>query len=368
MKIKWVFCTILIFLSVLKIQTNLQAAAASQINNILNKTVLTEQDKQIIDDYIRETINALLNENNLSKIARHREVILSRKGSQVQYVQQFNESTEKYITEAFNTIKTLKPAEKQSIIAANLLILIDKLENIQFAIPAMNLLEDKNIVVRYWAVQCLTNPNIIARLNSGQASNPNLPQEITAKFKSIVPGSSPEILNSIARYAAGINITQGEELLLQIADQRIRSYADWSIKLEYIDTNLLKLIESKISNPSDKTDVSALARRFAQLYSYAIQRYAAGFDTLNSIQKAQLATLIVEIEDKCIKNMTGSQQTLRKALETEQLQALMAEHNILLGSDTAQGKLPLKYKFNYGRTDTGSARTAPQLLPRQNQQ
>jgi hypothetical protein len=304
----------------------------------------------------------LLNEKNLAIIARHRQAIVSRRGSQGQYVEQFNESVLAHITKAFETAKTIRPTEKQTIIVTNLLILMDGLGDVRYAILAMNKLEDENMIVRYWAVQYLANPGIIKQLNDGKASNPNRAQEITEKLKKIVPVSSPEILNTIMRYAAAINIPQGEELLLQTADRRINSYTDGSVTLEYIDVNNLKILESIISNPSEESDVPALAQRFAQLYSYVIQRYSLGKDSLNQVQKNQLITVIVEIEDKCIRNMVGTQQNLRKAIESNQ--SLMEEHNRLLGSDTTQGQLPVKYKFNYGKNENGSARNAPLALPR----
>ncbi len=363
MKLKWVFCIIFITLPVLKIQTNLQAANPIQIDNVLNKKVLNEQDFQIIDNYLREAIDVLLNEKDMAIIARYRDAISTRKGTQGQYVDHFNESAEKYLTEAFKTVKNLQPMSRQTTVVINLLILIDDLKNVKFALLPLKKLEDENMVVRYWAAQCLANPDVISQLNAGEAANPNLPQEITEKFKNIVPKSSPEILNLMARYAGNINIPQGQELLLQIADQRIKSYADWTVQNEFIDVNILKLLENKISNPAENTNVTADAQRFSQLYSYIIQRYVKGKDVLSEIQKTQLITVIVEVEDKCIKNMVGTQQDLRKAIESNQMISLMEEHDKLLGSNSAQGRLPVKYGFNYGKTDTGTPITAPLTLP-----
>ena len=153
MKLKWVFCIILLILPVLKIQSNVQAANTSQIEIVLNKKVLDEEDKKIIDDYIREVIDVMLNEMDLANIARYRDAILARKGSQPQYVLQFNESIGKYLTEAFDKAKNINPPKRQSAIIANLLILIDGLEDVQFALLPMNKVEDKNVIVSYWAVQ-----------------------------------------------------------------------------------------------------------------------------------------------------------------------------------------------------------------------
>jgi hypothetical protein len=362
MKLKWVFCLIFVSLSVLKSPVYLHAANTGQIDGILKKSVLDDQDKKEIDNYIKTALNTIINERDLTKIARHRESILSRKGSQAQYVDQFNNSLEKYLPETINTANNLRPAERQAVAITNLLILIDNLENVKYALIPLAKLEDENVIVRYWAVRCLTNPAVITQLNAGKAGNPNLIKEITEKFINIVPKSNPEILNFIARYAAAINIPEGQKLLLQIVDKRIKDYADWNVSQENIDGTILMLLESKITNPSSAADVPVLAQRFAQLYSYIIQRYVKGIKTLREDQKNNLITAMVETEDKCIGNMTGAQQNLRKAIEQNQTKAIMDEHDKLMGSETSRGLLPAKYSFDYGKTDTGSARNAPIVL------
>jgi hypothetical protein len=362
MKLKWLFCIILVTLPVFQSQPPLLAANLSQIDFIINKNVLDEQDKQEIDRYVRDTLQSLLNERNLANLGRYIQALVARKGDKPQYVQTFNDSIEKHVSESFTSAMSLRPAKRQKAVTANLLILLDKLENVRFAILALNQLENENVVVRYWAVQCLTNPEVISQLNAGDAPNPNLAQEIAAKFKNIVPKSRPEILNLMARYAAAIDIPQGQELLLQIADQRIKSYADNTVTEEFIDTTILKLLDNKISNPSRDPDVPALAQRFAQLYSYVIQKYVKERDVIGEVRKNQLLTVIVEIEDKCIKNLAGTQTEMRKAIEQDQMATLMSEHDKLLGSDTTEGLLPAKYHFNYGKTEAGSTRTSPLTL------
>ena len=360
MKFKCVLFFIFITLPVL---SSFQAATSGYIDNVRRKSVLNDQDKQIIDDFIRESIDDLVNENDFSNIARRRDAITSRKDSQqVQYDNQFKESTLNYITKAFEKARNIKQEKNRAIIVTNLLILINKLENVQLAILAKNKLDDKNAMVRYWAVSCIVNPQVINQLNSGEASNPGLPKEITTKFISIVSKSSPETLSMMAGFAAGINIPEGQELLLKIADQRIADYSEWSVKQEYEDENILIALESVINKASNNSNIQAAAQRFAQLYSYVIQRYAKAGDFLSVRQKAQLKTVIIETESKCIRNMTGAQQDLKIALEEKLMQKLIDEHDKLLGSNVSQGKLPAKYNFNYGQDENGSTRNSPAIL------
>lgn len=361
-RLKWALLVILAAIPVLW-QGNVKAANTGAIDNVRNKSVLNDQDKKIIDDFVRESVNALLNEKDFTNIARHRDIILSRKESrQVQYVNQFKESTVIHITKAFETARNIKPATNQILVITNLLILIDKLNNVQFAIIAKNKLDDENAIIRYWAAKCLANQTVVGQLNSGEASNPGLPNEITTKLISIVPTSSPEILSVITEYAAAIDIPMGQELILKIADQRIINYADWTVKQEYIDGAILKKLANVITESKGNTNIPAVAQSFAQLYSYVIQRYIKGANSLSARQKTELLTVIIETEDNSISKMIGTQQNIKKAIETKQLNELMNEHNILLGSNVTQGRLPAKYNFNYGRDENNSIRNAPLAL------
>jgi hypothetical protein len=109
-----------------------------------------------------------------------------------------------------------------------------------------------------------------------------------------------------------------------------------------------------------------IARRFAQLYSYVIFRYIKGYDILNDNQKQDLASVIIEVEEKCITRLLGlnrPQGALRRAIERNDLSALADEHNKLLGDETSTGQLPSKLDFDYGTMPNGTKRTAPIPLP-----
>ena len=106
-----------------------------------------------------------------------------------------------------------------------------------------------------------------------------------------------------------------------------------------------------------------MAQRFAQLYSYAIQRYAMGQDLLNTTQKHHLASVLVETEKSCVSVLLESPQVgVKRAVEQGDYRVLLLEHNRLLGDETKPGQLPLKLNFNYGMT-SDVPRTAPLVLP-----
>jgi hypothetical protein len=366
MKIKWVIFAVLAAFLVLMMNATSVAVNTRDIDAVRKKEVLNSRDLRVIDDFISEAVRELVVTRDFSEIAKTRTVILSRQSTQGQYAQQFSDSAYKHISAALKQAQTLKPEDRKDKVTINLLILTDGLEDLRLADLAIGMLKNKNMIIRYWAVHCLTNPGIIKQLNSADTSNSRA-SEFIGELTELVETSNPEIIALIAKFAAAVKIPQGEELLGQTADVRIKRYADWTVKYELMDVVILKLLESKISAPSTgssgqsspASSRSAAARRFAQLYSCAIQRYAKGQAILNDIQKQQLASILVETEEKCISKLLGRPQTtIRRAIERENLPALLQEHNRLLGDETSTGELPLRLNFNYG-----GGRTAPTPLP-----
>ena len=229
----------------------------------------------------------------------------------------------------------------------NLLILVDNLEDVQLLDLAMVCLNDENTVIRYWAVHSVTNAGVTGKLNAGGTTGLKLMSDIVERLKGLVDSSSPEILALVAKFAAEVNVVQGETLLGRIVDLRISKYADWTVEYELLDSAILRLLSEKIS--STGLDRMAMAQRFAQLYSYAIQRYAMGQDLLSATQKHHLASVLVETEKSCVSELLESPQVgVKRAVEQGDYRVLLLEHNRLLGDETKPGQLPLKLNFNYG--------------------
>ncbi len=369
MKVKWVFFAVLVAFLVLAMNSTSVAVDTGPVDAVLKKTVLDSGDFKVIDDFLAEAVAELVRERNFTSIARRRTVILSRKKTtQAQYAQQYSQSAHKHIQAGFAQAQALRPEERKTNAIINLLILVDGMEDLSLRDLAIPMLKDENMVVRYWAVHCLTNPAIVQQLNAAESSSGPATM-IAEQLKGLIETSSPEILGHIARFGASVKIPQGEALLLQVADARIKSYTDWTVKHELQDIALLKLLESKIPLASSGSAATspgkaAVARRFAQLYSYAIQRLLKGQAVLNNTQKGYLASVLVEIEEKCVSRLLGAQQMIfRRALERNSVTAISDEHNRLLGSGTTPGQLPSKLGFNYGTTSTSSTRTAPVPLP-----
>jgi hypothetical protein len=336
------------------------------IDAVRDKTVLENKDLFIIDNFLSEAVREISKTRDFASIAKVRMDIISRRSPQPQYSQQFSESAQKYIYSAFEAALQL-PEERRTKLMVNLLILIDGLEDLRLADLAIAKLKDNNTIIRYWAVHCITNEGIAKQLNTGGSANVKIARLFLERLKEVVDSSSPEIIGLIAKFAGDINIPQGEEMLVQIADMRMKKYASWTVEYELLDGVILKLLDSKIasgsgSKSSDKS--AAAAVRFGQLYSFAIQRYVKGRGSLTDTQKQQLASVLVETEDKCVGRILGAPQSIiKKAVERDDYAAIVVEHNRLLGDAKQAGELSSKLNFDYGTTSDGRKRTAPPPLP-----
>lgn len=369
MKVKWVVFSVLAAFFVSSANPIRQAVAAGlntrDIDTVRNKTVLDNKDLFVIDNFLAEAIRELVKTRDFTSIAALRGEILRRRGPQPQYTEQFSESALKYITSALEETSRF-PEDRRIKVVVNLLILIDGMEDLRLADLAIARLKDKNTIIRYWAVHCLTNPGIVKQLNAGGTVNAKIARLFADRLKEIVDISNPDTLALTANFAGDINISQAEELLLQIADSRTRKYAGWTVEYELLDGTILKLLGGKISSAPGGSGKSAV--RFAQLYSFAIQRYVKGSGAtsggLTKTQKQQLASVLVETEDKCIGKLLGRPQTtIKKAVERNDYAAILQEHNRLLGDATKAGELASKLNFDYGTAGDGRKRTSPLPLP-----
>lgn len=335
------------------------------IDQVRNKGVLDSQDFSTIEKFLSKAVGELLNSKDFTSTAKTRTIILSRKNSdkpsdQNQYAQQFSESAYKEISRALEAAEQLTPDDRKFKAVLNLLILIDGLENVRVSSLAIDMLDDPSKVIRYWAVRCVTEMTIVEKLNSKEDGNPELAGKIAEKLEEISEQASSEMLGPIARFAAWIKVPQGRQLLLKLTDKRIKDYQQWSVEYELFEAELLKLLCNKIA--ASKNPDAEIARRFAQLYSYTIQRYIKGRNILSENQQQQLISVMVEVERACVGEILGPHLSITTAVKNNDYGQLFAEHDKLLGDKTSAGTLAEKLRFDYG-SNSSEKQTAPLTLP-----
>ena len=333
------------------------------IDTVRTKAILDNADLQVIDTFIAEAVRDLVATRDFTATAKTRSIILarasSRTGAQAQYADQFFKSANNHIAMALRQAQQLTPEDRSFKVILNLLILIDNLASPQLAELPILFLHHKSNVIRYWSVHCITNPLLVQQINSTR--NIALAARIAEQLTGLIVKASPEMIRLMVTFAARANAPQAEAFLLQIADSRIKKYADWQVRYALLDAEVLKALHGKIATGLIKPKV---ARRFAQLYSYTMQRYIKGQNSISFAQKRQLASVLVEVEKSCVSKLLSVPQTaVKRAVERTDLQALSQEHDRLFGTQTTPGQLPSKLNFDYSTSPTGPKRPAPIPLP-----
>ena len=326
------------------------------IDDVRSKTVLNSSDLQVIDAFVKDAVNEILTTRDFATISKTRSILLSRTDKQGQYAQQFAESSYKYLGQALQEADRFS-GDRRFKVALNLLIVADALDNPDLVDLALPRLGSPMAPIAYWAARIATSRKVIE-----QASKPDGGQKVAPIVQALqqqVQTASPEVLDLIVSFAA--QVPQGQDLLLAIADHRIAQYAGWTVKDEQIDNSVLKALCTRFQ--ATDADKAACAQRFAQLYSYVIQRYAKGSDRLTEPQKQALVSAIVDVEEKCLPALIGQAQTsLRRAIERQDLAGLMVEHDSLLGSSGTEGRLPSLLHFSYSMAADGSMHHWPETL------
>ncbi|MCX5634804.1 MAG: hypothetical protein NTW55_03035 [Planctomycetota bacterium] len=365
MKRRFMSFIVFALLSILTITSICSAVDTVAIGAVRDKAVLDSSDFKVIDDFIASALSELSEVEDFTATSKIRAELVrySRpvQSEQLQYTDKFFESAYNRMSEALKTTSQLTDPARKFKMTLNLLIIMDGFGNTRLADLAIGLLKDENPIIRYWAVHAITNLRIAGHLNAEAANNnPKPAEQIVTGLKSLVEKANPDTLALMVKFTADTNAPQADELLLQIADMRIKRYADWSVEYELLDESVLGAL---CQSMSEDAVTSNFARRFGQLYSYVIQRYVKGQDVLSDMQKQQLASVIVGTERSCMGLRLGMiQSTIRTAVQQNDFGTIMGEHDKLLGSESGPGQIELKLNFDYGQSTDGSKHLSPLVL------
>jgi hypothetical protein len=339
------------------------------IDSVRNKEVLSEADFAVIEAFVSEAVDGLVKVRDLPEIAVIRLEIEERKSSlkqssSKQYERHFYNSAYKHIEVAFDRVMKLSEGNRRFIVMTNLLVLIDQLDNLRLTDLVLRTLKSRNAVIQYLSVCCFADSRIIEELNKPE--NEKLAALITDKLKEIADSNEYEIVDLIANFSAGVKIPEAKALLVRVADARIVSYSNWSVKNEISNCGLLESLCRKMM--SERSGSDEVGRRFCQLYSYVIQRYILDLEEKEPLSKSsrpEIRSVLVEVEINCISKLLGSNQSMiKKALERDDARMLTEEHNRLFGDGTRTGLIPQKYNFDYGQDSSGKRLLGPVSLNR----
>jgi hypothetical protein len=364
MSVRRAFSAILVGGLVLTLLTISQAQVDSRrIEEVVKKNVLTPEDMEIIDAFVTDAIGRLVRTTDFTEVAKTRAVIVSHQISQAQYAPRFSDAALREIGKGFEyATNEITDPDRRFKVFINLLILASELNDPRLIDLGIGLIPHENAMVRYWAVREATNPAVWAKLGQDQNTATALSRRILDACGKVVETSSPEVLCLMAQFAGRYDTAPAQDLLIRIADVRIKRYADWAVKYELVDNGILKLLSAKIASGGAASQ--QLAKEFSQLYSYAIQRYIRGLkdNNLRELSGSYLASVLAETEQQCLSRLLSGPQTgITRAVEAGDFNALQAEHDRLLGTANQPGALPSKFNFTYGSAQ--EKRTAPLALP-----
>lgn len=335
-----------------------------RIEEVMKKDILSQQDLQVIDEFINDAVATLVRTIDFTEVSKIRAIIVSHQSPKTQYAQQYSESAYRRIAEGMEHVRSdIRDETTLFKVITNLLILVDSLKDPRLIDLAIQEIPHDNSAVRYWAVRASTDAALWTKISQSQSTATQLATRIMTACDQVVDDSSPEVLLQMAQFTGRFDTAQAAELLMHIAEARIRSYADWSVGYELMDSAVLRLLTDKIlaggNGGSDQ-----LARQFARLCSFTIQRFTKGqgLGRLSDSSRNYLISVLIDTEDKCLGRLLGAPQTtIRRAIEAGDLAALQAEHARLLGVEGSVGAIATRFNFSYGAP--GENRTAPPVLP-----
>ncbi len=338
-------------------------ADSRRIGEVLKKSILTQEDFAIIDAFATDAIGRLVRTVDFTEVAKTRAAIVSHQSTQAQYAQRFSEACLREILKGFDyATNQITDPQRRFKVFANVLILASELNDPRLVDVGIRMIGHEANAVRYWAIRVATNPAVWEKLSQDQAAAATTSSKVIEACNKAAETSSAEVLYLMAQFAGRFDTPAAVDLLIHIANIRMKSYADWAVNYELVDTGILRLLSNKITSAGGSNE--QVAKAFAQLYSYAIQRYIRGMqnNTLKGMSQNYLVSVLLETEEQCLSKLLGGTQTgIRRALEAGDLNALQAEHDRLLGGSSQPGALPAKFNFSYGTA--GAGRTAPLALP-----
>lgn len=360
---------LLLFAIILTFLTKTYAVSTAQIDVIRAKEMLADTDTAVIEEFLVAAFDEFYAKTDFSDIAVLRSTIISRSASelesgQIQYAPRFLTAAEKQIVATLEKSSKLTDSSRKQLLTMNLMILINDLGNLEISKIALDYTQSPDIMARYWAVNCLTNNNILRQLNiTGSAETTQLADQFVQNLQTAVKSeSSGDILILAAQFAAGLNSPVASDLLTQIAQKRADLYLNWQVSDEMVECSILKSLSDRTQ--TDPENAKIAAREFAILYSLVIQRYILGADVLPAANISNLVSVIVQSEKYITRFIPDWPGSLKRAIEKGGGAGLLVEHDTLFGSASITGKLPTAAGFDYGKNANGSIMVTPPQLPK----
>lgn len=324
------------------------------------KTAPSGADAEAVAQFITTATEQILWAEKPADAVEARIQLLAFQG-QDQYAQAYGSVLRGRLESVIKEAGIFPDAAKKAAVLRNISILIAQMDTLDMARLSVGFLTETDTVIRYYAVKALTSEKVSSQLTASATADASVRKQIMdALIRTASKEDQPVILGMLARYAVRFKGAEGRELILAVTDNRMKAYSAWKVTQESVDLDLLTALVEKLAASIAPEDKALLAGRFAQYFSFVIQRYAKGQDFLTPSAKQAMISTIVGTEESLLSGPTllnRKATELRSAIQKNNMEALMKAHDSLLGAASSAGELVGKIKFAY----EGNA-TAPKSL------
>lgn len=342
------------------------AATVSDLESIRRRTEasgseVSASDRSQIEEFWETTLNTMLLADSARDIVEIRRRLESLTGSEPLsfYSSAYIAAARQHLTTALDNTTRIGDPQRQQLIRQNLMVLTAQLKSPELADIALAHLDDKNPVVRYWAVKAVTNSGVIGQLSSEVTADEDAKTKILeALANRLAFEQQTEIQSMIINFAAAMNHPTARQILLTLADQRIEAYTNWSIGDGKTDARLLSALGNTVLLNPDAEVKRTFARKFAELYALVFQAYMNGKDVLSEAELDEVINVILEVDRSVLARLLNVPQTgVLRALQRGV--GLDREYETIFGDRLRAGDLGTLYKFDYGKDNAGNPITEP---------
>lgn len=319
----------------------------------------------VIDGFWRQSMDALMLSKESQEIVAIRDILVAQKGDkETFYTVAYIKAAETHLRSSFDIVHKWNEPERQLLVERNLMILVAGFGRFELADLAIAQLNSPDAMVRYWAVQALTQDTLISQLKSDATIDAQKVQQLIDSLTTYIKDQNDaRSLPSICSFALRMQTAAAQNLLLVMADKRIELYMKRTVKDEVVDASILKALGNvylSISSPAVKQE---LMSRFGQLYACVMQRQMMG-KTLPDSSLNQLVTVIVEVEDSVLPKLLNGWTPKFKVSLTKNV-SIDKDYEFLFGSGLRQGELVSRLNFTFGKDSSGKPLLVPQAIPAQ---
>lgn len=356
--------SLVLFLTVPLFAVTVSDIEAIRLDTENARTELSAADRGQIEEFWDTTLNMMLLSNTGQEVIEVRRRLEEMVGTEPLsfYNSVYVAAAKRALPVAFENVSRMEDASRQQLMKQNLMVLTAQLKNPALADIALDKINDKDPVVRYWAVKAVTNAGVIQLLSSEiTRDDAVLTQILNALKERIDFEQQVEIQTMIIHFASAMDHPAAREILLAFADRRIEAYQRWDMDRGDMDARLLIAMGNIVLMSPDAAVKSSFARKFSELYALAFQAYMKGEAVLTTPQLEQVLSVILEVDRTVLAKLLSVPQTgVFRAIQRKV--GLDREYETIFGDRSRKGDLATRYNFDYGKDAAGKAITEPPAI------